>query len=39
MLKPDSLYNEGMRPLIYSKKEADEFRVGWMRSGYDVCYF
>ena len=39
MLKPDSLYNHGMRPLLYSTKAAQEKRVGWCRAGTDICYF
>jgi hypothetical protein len=39
MLKPDSLYNEGMRPLMYSKKEAETTRIGWVRNGSEVCYY
>ena len=33
--KPDSMYNEGMRPLVYSVKS----KAGWLRCGYDICYF
>lgn len=33
--KPDSMFNEGMRPLLYSAKS----NKGWLRAGYDVCYF
>lgn len=33
--KPDSLFNQGMRPLYYSTK-AEE---GWVRSGTDVRYY
>ena len=28
-MKPDSNYNQGMKPLIYSVKEAEESRIGW----------
>ena len=28
-MKPDSNYNHGMRPLIYSMKEAELNKVGW----------
>ena len=46
MYKGDSLYNRGMRPLMYSqydssilgKKETGE-KVGWRRCGTDVCYY
>lgn len=39
LIKPDSLYNHGMRPLIYSKKEAETKFQGWHRTGQDVRYF
>jgi hypothetical protein len=38
-LKPDSLYNHGMRPLMYSVINAKKFGKGWVRSGQDVCYY
>jgi hypothetical protein len=31
LIKPDSLYNNGMRPLIYSKKAAEQKSIGWHR--------
>eukprot|EP00344_Euplotes_crassus_P007939 CAMPEP_0196994994 /NCGR_PEP_ID=MMETSP1380-20130617/1196_1 /TAXON_ID=5936 /ORGANISM="Euplotes crassus, Strain CT5" /LENGTH=484 /DNA_ID=CAMNT_0042410527 /DNA_START=360 /DNA_END=1815 /DNA_ORIENTATION=- len=37
--KPESIYNEGMRPLIYSKKKEAKEGVGWMRIGEDICYY
>ena len=36
--KPDSLYNRGMRPLVYSKREAESAAVGWFRGGHDIRY-
>ena len=30
-MKPDSTYNKGMRPLVYSLKEADISQIGWHR--------
>ncbi len=45
-MKPDSLYNSGMRPLFYSERLARErsnyifyVETGWFRDGYDICYF
>jgi len=39
LIKPDSLYNHGMRPLAYSKKKADgSMGVGWHRTGTDIKY-
>jgi hypothetical protein len=37
--KPDSLYNEGMKILCYSEKKARLKKVGWYRSGQEICYF
>lgn len=37
--KPDSIYNQGMRPLMYSARKADKEGVGWMRCGEDICYY
>lgn len=37
--KPDSQYNEGMKPLIYSRKMASEKNIGWMREGEKICYY
>ena len=33
--KPDSMFNEGMRPLVYSVKS----KKGWVRCGTEICYF
>eukprot|EP00741_Cyanophora_paradoxa_P005167 tig00000863_g5009.t1 len=38
MVKSDSLYNQGMRPLFYSERMAQQ-GVGWRRWGEDVCYY
>ena len=34
--KPDSLYNQGMKPLIYSTKKADLEGIGWYRGGEEI---
>lgn len=39
LIKPDSVYNHGMKPLIYSKKEADSKNVGWHRTGHEIKYY
>ena len=39
MLKPDSLYNHGMRPLMYSEYEAKKNGKGWFRGGQNICYY
>jgi len=33
MMKPDSIYNKGMKPLLYSVKEAEQGGLGWYRDG------
>jgi len=38
-MKPDSNYSQGMKPLIYSVKEAEESRIGWMRDGFNIAYY
>ena len=37
--KPDSLYNCGMKPVLYSKIEADRHFVGWTRVGDHIRYY
>lgn len=41
MMKADSLYNVGMKPLLYSEKKAKQStgKIGWHRSGTDICYY
>ena len=46
LMKPDSLYNSGMKPLFYSEKKAKyesiflyHVETGWYRDGYDICYY
>ena len=39
MLKPDSLYNKGMKVLTYSKKRAEESNIGWIRDGHNIAYY
>ncbi len=38
-IKPDSLFSEGMKPLIYSKKDADLHGISWHRAGEDIVYY
>jgi len=38
-VKPDSSFNDGMKPLIYSKKEVDSRQLGWQRAGEDISYY
>eukprot|EP01029_Cantina_marsupialis_P012869 TRINITY_DN2849_c0_g2_i1.p1 TRINITY_DN2849_c0_g2~~TRINITY_DN2849_c0_g2_i1.p1 ORF type:complete len:1161 (+),score=314.56 TRINITY_DN2849_c0_g2_i1:1982-5464(+) len=37
--KPDSLFNYGMQPCIYSQRAATIHNRGWHRDGLDICYF
>ena len=40
LIKPESSYNEGMKPLLYSMKHAQhEENPGWMRDGLNICYY
>jgi hypothetical protein len=39
MLKPDFLYNQGMKILIYSNKDANENSFGWKRDGSSIAYY
>lgn len=36
--KPDSLFNLGMRPVVYSCLDAAAKGTGWMRAGSDISY-
>jgi len=39
LLKPDSLYNSGMKPLVYSEADARTKGRGWYRDGSRICYY
>lgn len=36
LVKPESSYNQGMKPLIYSCKDES---LGWYRDGQNICYY
>ncbi|KAJ8020790.1 Cytosolic carboxypeptidase 3 [Holothuria leucospilota] len=38
LLKKDSLYNHGMRPLFYSEGLANSKGIGWHRMGHHITY-
>ena len=38
-LKSKSLFNEGMKVLIFSEKEYEMEKKGWSRGGEDIQYF
>ncbi|XP_007944307.2 cytosolic carboxypeptidase 4 [Orycteropus afer afer] len=37
--KPNSQFNYGMQPTMYSVKEALLGRPSWVRTGYEICYY
>jgi hypothetical protein len=37
--KPDSLFNLGMRPVVYSVRDAAKKNIGWVRAGADISYY
>ncbi|XP_076252419.1 cytosolic carboxypeptidase 2-like isoform X2 [Rhynchophorus ferrugineus] len=37
--KEGSLYNEGMKPLMYSTKDSQLHSIGWRRCGQNISYF
>ncbi|NWS49325.1 CBPC2 carboxypeptidase, partial [Probosciger aterrimus] len=39
LAKPKSLYGEGMRPLLYSQRDAQSYGIGWRRIGTDIRYY
>jgi hypothetical protein len=38
-MKPDSNYNQGMKPLVYSVKSAENSNLGWHRDGHNIAYY
>jgi hypothetical protein len=38
-LKSDSLYNMGMKPLMYSESDAQTKNIGWRRWGNNIKYY
>lgn len=39
LCKPDSLFNQGLQPVVYSVKDAHLKHIGWRRSGSEIYYF
>ncbi|XP_076162473.1 cytosolic carboxypeptidase 2 [Ptiloglossa arizonensis] len=39
LCKEESLYNEGLRPLLYSTEDAKNSAVGWRRCGENIAYY
>eukprot|EP00347_Sterkiella_histriomuscorum_P009421 403341278 len=38
-VKPESSFNDGMKPIMYSKKYSDQQQIGWFRVGEDISYY
>jgi len=38
-LKPDSLFNEGMQPVVFSTMANNAHKKGWQRAGFDISYY
>ena len=38
-MKSTSLYNKGMKILVYSDKRREEEGTGWFRAGIDINYY
>lgn len=39
LCKPDSLYNDGMKVLVYSEKNVQAKDIGWHRGGTKIAYY
>ncbi|KAG7391321.1 hypothetical protein PHYPSEUDO_005270 [Phytophthora pseudosyringae] len=39
LCKPNSLFNQGLQPVVYSVRDAHQKAKGWVRSGTDIYYF
>ncbi|XP_072374866.1 cytosolic carboxypeptidase 2 [Scyliorhinus torazame] len=39
LMKSNSLYNQGLKPLLYSEREAQQRQMGWHRVGKDIRYY
>jgi len=39
LCKGESLYSVGMRPLLYSTKDAQLRGIGWRRCGDNIAYY
>ncbi len=39
LMKPESTYSQGMKPLIYSVKDAEKNGLGWYRDGSNIAYY
>ncbi|XP_037932330.1 cytosolic carboxypeptidase Nna1-like [Teleopsis dalmanni] len=39
LVKSDSLFNDGMRPVMYSTIDAKQSKIGWRRCGENISYY
>ena len=39
LMKKDSLYQFGMRPVVFSVRDYEQTGKGWSHAGVDICYF
>mmetsp|Transcript_99150 Transcript_99150/g.180931 ORF Transcript_99150/g.180931 Transcript_99150/m.180931 type:complete len:1045 (+) Transcript_99150:5-3139(+) len=39
LAKPASLFDEGCRPVFFSRRRHEESRTGWTRAGSDIAYY
>ncbi|XP_039664515.1 cytosolic carboxypeptidase 2 isoform X3 [Perca fluviatilis] len=39
LMKSSSLYSQGMRPLLYSERAANDKGIGWQRTGSNIRYY
>ena len=39
LVKPDSLFNDGMKVLVYSDKKAAQENIGWYRDCIKISYY
>ncbi len=39
LIKSDSVYNLGLKLLMYSEKDAKEKNISWFRGGQNICYY
>lgn len=39
LMKPESTYSMGMKPLLYSVKQSEKEGLGWYRDGFNIAYY
>jgi hypothetical protein len=39
LMRVESFYNKGMKPLFYSVKKAEKENIGWHRDGDNIAYY